>query len=94
MAEYDDDTMINFILKYTKYEKLSYVGHSEGTMQMFSAASLQLPFTKKVNLFIALAPVSFIKHIKSPEVILLAKTNLPQELMDKGFFEIFGNPKG
>lgn len=62
-------------------------------MQMFSAASMQLPFTEKVNLFIALAPVSFIKNIKSPEVILLAKTNLPQDLMNKGYYEIFGNPR-
>ena len=27
MAEYDDDSMINYILSYTKYEKLSYIGH-------------------------------------------------------------------
>lgn len=35
MAQYDDDAMINFILSYTKYEKLSYIGHSEGISMNF-----------------------------------------------------------
>ena len=63
-------------------------------MQMFSAASQGFDFTNKLNIFIALAPVSYISHIKSPEVQILAKTNLPAQLMKKGYYEIFGNPRG
>lgn len=40
MGEKDLPTFIDFILETTGKEKISYVGHSEGTTQMFLAGSL------------------------------------------------------
>ena len=71
MAEQDLPTFIDFVLEETGYEKLSYVGHSEGTTQMFLGASLNPDyFNQKVNLFVALAPVANTATIDSP--LLLA----------------------
>ena len=39
MGAYDIPAMIDFILKNTGEKTLSYMGHSQGTSQMFSALS-------------------------------------------------------
>jgi len=40
MAEFDLPSSIDFVLTYTKQEKLSFLGHSSGTTPMFYALSL------------------------------------------------------
>jgi len=66
MGIYDLPAEIDYVLGVTGQEKLSYVGHSEGTTQMFIGASLnQEYFKSKVNLFVALAPITRIGHVKS-----------------------------
>lgn len=37
MAKYDQPALWKYILKETKQDKLTYVGHSQGTAQMFAA---------------------------------------------------------
>jgi len=37
MGEYDVPANMNYIMKYTGYQKLGVVGHSQGTSQMFYA---------------------------------------------------------
>lgn len=37
LLQYDLPDVINFILQQTSLPSLSYVGHSEGTIQMFAA---------------------------------------------------------
>jgi len=60
-------TFIDHIIETTGLEKISYIGHSEGTTQMFLGASLNPDYFKeKVNLFIALAPVASTANISSP----------------------------
>ena len=60
----DVPTWIDFILEKTGLESLSYVGHSQGTTQMFLGASLDPEYFKqKVNVYIALAPVASTAHI-------------------------------
>ena len=72
MAEQDLPTFIDFVLEETGYEKLSYVGHSEGTTQMFLGASLNPDyFNQKVNLFVALAPVANTATIDSPFLLAM-----------------------
>lgn len=58
MARQDLPTIIDFVLEKTGQQKLTYIGHSEGTTQFFLGASL-IPeyFTERVNLFVGLAPV-------------------------------------
>ena len=59
MGLIDTPMFIDFILEKTGLEQLSYVGHSEGTTQMFLGASLNPTYFKeKINLYIALAPVA------------------------------------
>jgi len=59
MGTKDVPTFIDFILDKTGHETLSYVGHSDGTTQMFLAASLNPDyFADRINVFVALAPCS------------------------------------
>ena len=59
MGLYDVPTIIDTILAETGHQNLTYVGHSEGTTQMFMGASLQPAyFQERVNLFVAMAPVA------------------------------------
>ncbi len=56
---YDTKATIDFILKKTGRPKLAYVGHSQGTTQMFFALSQnEAWFREKLSIFIALAPVT------------------------------------
>ena len=44
--------------QYTGKEKITYVGHSQGTSQMFSALSEGYGnLDEKINFFVALAPI-------------------------------------
>ena len=64
MADYDIPAMIDFVLKETKKPKLTYIGHSQGSLQMFAHLSSNPEFIKKLNIFIALGPVGTIKNIE------------------------------
>ena len=57
MGTIDIPTFLDFILGKTGLETLSYVGHSQGTTQMFMGLSLMPEYFKeRVNLFVALEP--------------------------------------
>mmetsp|Transcript_19030 Transcript_19030/g.34402 ORF Transcript_19030/g.34402 Transcript_19030/m.34402 type:complete len:399 (+) Transcript_19030:71-1267(+) len=56
---------INYIISTTHQESLTLIGHSQGTSQVFVA--LTDPATKdlmkaRVNLFVALSPITYMKH--------------------------------
>ncbi|KAG6594137.1 Lipase member M [Phytophthora cinnamomi] len=76
MALYDMPAMINYVLDTTGHSTLSYVGHSEGTMQAFAGFSVSQDLAKKVSYFGALAPVAYLGHITSPIFELMADTYL------------------
>ena len=58
LGQHDLPTQINFVWSFTGVEKLTYLGHSQGTSQMYyGLATNQDFFLKRVNLFVALAPV-------------------------------------
>ena len=62
LGEYDAPTQIDYVLEQTGKEKLSYIGHSQGTSQMFSALSFNHgDMQDKLNVFIALAPIVQLK---------------------------------
>ena len=70
----DLPTFIDHILATTGQEKLTYIGHSQGTTQMFLAASLNPEyFNSKVNLFVALGPVTSLVNIEVPALRALSK---------------------
>eukprot|EP00347_Sterkiella_histriomuscorum_P012496 403368358 len=93
MGTKDLPATIDYILDQTGQDKLSYVGHSEGTTQFFIGASLDNEyFTKKVNLFVALAPITRIGHTQSSLMKLLASDSDHIEhilINDLGMYDMF-----
>lgn len=82
MARYDLPANIDFILSHTGARSLSYVGHSQGTLQAFAAFSTVRPaYASKVDLFVALAPVAFVGHQESVLLSILADLDVA-ELLD------------
>ena len=60
LAKYDLPANIDYVLKATNQSKVSYVGHSQGTTQMFTALAENIDnMTSKINVFIALAPITY-----------------------------------
>ena len=67
--------MLNYILKTTGKSSVVYLGHSQGTTQMF--ASLSDPATSeyvnsKISKFVALAPVTYLSNNKIPILYTMA----------------------
>ena len=63
MGKYDQPALMEYVLEKSGVENLTYVGHSQGTSQIFSALHENTEFfRKRVNLFIMLAPVARIDH--------------------------------
>lgn len=60
--------MIDYVLEQTGFEKLHYIGHSQGTTSFFVMGS-QLPsYNDKILSMQALAPVAFMSNLRSPFV--------------------------
>jgi pimeloyl-ACP methyl ester carboxylesterase len=75
MGTKDTPAVIDFILKTTGRSQLSYIGHSEGTTQIMSGASLIPEYYKqKLNVAVLLAPPASMKNNK---VLLLELMSLP-----------------
>eukprot|EP00818_Percolomonas_sp_WS_P009437 CAMPEP_0117450636 /NCGR_PEP_ID=MMETSP0759-20121206/8576_1 /TAXON_ID=63605 /ORGANISM="Percolomonas cosmopolitus, Strain WS" /LENGTH=570 /DNA_ID=CAMNT_0005243175 /DNA_START=267 /DNA_END=1979 /DNA_ORIENTATION=- len=69
----DLPAQINFVLNHTRQEKLSYIGHSQGTAQAFVGFSSMPGLQDKVNLFVGLAPVTSLRHQRNHALRVLAK---------------------
>lgn len=86
MAYYDLPAFINHIATETGYNSLGYIGHSEGTIQMFAAASstaeseVLRDAISKVNIFVALAPVAYVSNLHSEILVKLAHSDVVQVL--------------
>lgn len=96
MALYDIPANIKFVLEKTNQEKLTWIGHSQGTTQMFAA--LSDPKTSDyvnnhIEKFIALGPVVFLANQRSNLLGDLAKIPGFEEL-SKLFkiYDIFPGP--
>ena len=72
MGEYDAPAQMEFALNHTGQKKIAaYIGHSQGTSQMFYALSAHPDYWKeKLGLFVALAPVTSL-HNSSSELFKL-----------------------
>jgi len=85
MGLYDVPAFIDHIKSATGQSKVTYIGHSEGTTQVFYGAALKHRYYENnVNLFVALAPIANLYNVQVPafhslatywrEVQLAAKT--------------------
>jgi pimeloyl-ACP methyl ester carboxylesterase len=72
MAQYDFPALINHVSQTTGFEKISYIGHSEGTLVPFAALSASPQLAEKLNIFIGLGPLITVGHITNEFFRLLA----------------------
>ncbi|CAG5041729.1 unnamed protein product [Parnassius apollo] len=63
---FDIPAIINYVIEVTNKSKLFYVGHSQGTTDYYVAMSLRPEYNDRIQLSFHLAPVAWLKNIKSP----------------------------
>ena len=62
MALYDLPANIEYIKNKTAVDQIVYVGHSQGTTQMFAQLTVNPEFRRNLKYFFGLGPVVNIKH--------------------------------
>lgn len=60
MAEFDIPANFEYIKNITKSNQILYIGHSQGTTQMFAHLAVNPEFKKNIKAFIGLGPVIFV----------------------------------
>ncbi|NWT08930.1 LICH hydrolase, partial [Vireo altiloquus] len=78
IGKYDIPAELYFIMNKTGQKEVYYIGHSEGSTAGFIAFSTYPDLSRKIKVFIALAPVVTVTHVTSPTVML---AQLPQPLI-------------
>lgn len=59
MGDFDQPAQLQFALSQSGRKNLTYIGHSQGSTQMFYSLSAHPEFwSDKINLFVALSPVA------------------------------------
>ncbi len=91
MGTIDLPAIIDYILKLNSdFQKIIYIGHSQGTCMLFAAITLMNEYFKnKIKLFIALAPIAKLTNMKSNFLKLLSKFNFHKLLKSAKQFEVF-----
>jgi pimeloyl-ACP methyl ester carboxylesterase len=96
MAKYDTPAFVDYVLGVTKNAKLAWVGHSEGTMQMFAALVSEggAALASKLSSFTAFGPVAFVNHAKlAPELAPVLDATPEQWYASVGRKQFAGFPK-
>lgn len=92
MAQFDVPAMLGYIRNVTGLPSVGVVGHSQGTSQMFAALARHgQPLQSQVNLFVALAPVTFVQHQSSPIFGALCRFDTGEILHFLGCRKFFTN---
>lgn len=85
MGTYDTPAVITKIKEVTGYDKVNYIGHSEGTSQIMAGAGLK-PYNQfyhdNLNLAVFLAPPACMSHNRVPIFNLLA-SDLNRQIITK-----------
>lgn len=93
MGKYDLPAMIEKIKSKSGVRKVTYIGHSQGTTQLFVAFSeMEKFFNENLNGFIGLGPVAKINNIKSSFLKAVAEYNIINLFKFLGINEIFQSP--
>lgn len=91
MAKYDIPAVIPYVLSVTKQAKLTYIGHSQGTLQMFAHLSQNPAFMDNISLFIAMGPVGTVRFLDVLMLRLLKDVPLFKALEDVGVYQFLPN---
>jgi pimeloyl-ACP methyl ester carboxylesterase len=90
-ASRDLPAMITYINTMTNTQKISYIGHSQGTLQMFAALTESDNMVRNhINGFVALAPVAYVEYLESEAIVLLANKHVPDALYLFGIYQFPG----
>jgi len=91
MAKYDQPALFKFVLSRTGVQKVTYIGHSQGTTQMFCALSENMEFFRQhMNLFVALAPVARVDSCSSGILKKMKDNEVVEKTLKKlNVFEMF-----
>ena len=88
----DDKANIEFVRDKTGFKKITYIGHSQGTSQMYAALSTENQwFEDRLALYASLGSVTRLDHMTSELLTLLiseADTAIPI-FEDLGIYEMF-----
>ncbi|XP_030024010.2 lipase 1 [Manduca sexta] len=63
---YDLPALIDFVLSWNAVDKLSAAGHSQGNTIYYVLGATRPEYNDKVNIMIALGPISYLNHYKPP----------------------------
>lgn len=88
---FDITASIDYILNTTSYEKLFFVGHSQGTTCMFALLATKHEYNDKILLMTGLAPIAYTTHVNYL-MFLFTKhflTELQQFSEAHGIYEFF-----
>ncbi|XP_034239874.1 lipase 3-like [Thrips palmi] len=88
----DLPSCIDHVLAATNQSALHYVGHSQGTTTFFVMGSERPEYMAKVKAFVGLAPVAFVRDIRSDLIRVTCDLGAPAFLRHRGFMELLPNP--
>lgn len=93
MGVYDLPAMIDLIKHKSEVTKITYIGHSQGTTQLFAGFS-ELPdyFNSNLNGFIGLGPITKLNHIKSSFLKVFGDYGLDNFFNILDITEVFPSP--
>ncbi|XP_046430772.1 lipase 3-like isoform X1 [Neodiprion fabricii] len=77
MGVYDMPAVIDHVLKVTKMDVLSYVGHSQGTTQLLVMLSEKPEYNSKISSAVTFAPIAYAGNMRSPIVKPFARVSTP-----------------
>ncbi|KAL4482797.1 hypothetical protein ABPG72_022357 [Tetrahymena utriculariae] len=79
LAKYDVKSNVQYVLDTTCHSKVFYVGHSQGSTQMFAKLMEDPQFQEKIKAFIALGPAIYIQNLAS---------NFVKKMFGCGFYQL------
>jgi pimeloyl-ACP methyl ester carboxylesterase len=92
MGIYDIPAFINKIKMTSGVDKVTYIAHSQGTSQMFAGIATKPDYYKSVlNGFIALGPVTYMRHIGSTFLNLASQYNIDNVFQVLKINEVLNN---
>jgi pimeloyl-ACP methyl ester carboxylesterase len=91
-SEYDIPADIDYILATTGFPKLTYMGHSQGTLIMFALLSEQPEWADKLTTFVAVGPVGTVRNLTAQIIIETAKSSVLEDLNNLGVYDFLPNP--